>query len=80
MPETPLHTFLGTNMCFWGDLSSRTGFRPAGAEILFGSINRPEIHAGTKECVEGGLGHGESEYEATFGLAARNGELSPSVL
>ena len=28
---------------------------------------------------EGGFGHGESEYEVSFGLAPRNGELSPSV-
>ena len=34
---------------------------------------------GTKKCVEWGFGYGESEYEVSFGLAPRNGELSPSV-
>ena len=34
---------------------------------------------GTKKCVEGGFGYGESEYEVSFGLAPRNGELFPSV-
>ena len=29
-------------------------------------------------CVEWGFGYGESEYEASFGLAPRNVELSPS--
>ena len=33
---------------------------------------------GTKKYVEGGFGHGESEYEVSFGLAPRNGELSYS--
>ena len=33
---------------------------------------------GTKKCVEWGFGYGESEYEVSFGLAPRNGELSPS--
>ena len=33
---------------------------------------------GTKKCVEWGFGYGESEYEISFGLARRNGELSPS--
>ena len=28
---------------------------------------------------EWGFGYGESEYEVSFGLAPRNGELSPSV-
>ena len=34
---------------------------------------------GTKKYVEEGFGYGESEYEVSFGLAPRNGELSPSV-
>ena len=34
---------------------------------------------GTKKCVEFGFGYGESEYEVSFGLAPRNGELPPSV-
>ena len=34
---------------------------------------------GTKKHVEGGFGYGESEYEDSFGIAHRNGELSPSV-
>ena len=34
---------------------------------------------GTKKCVEWGFGYVESEYEVIFGLAPRNGELSPSV-
>ena len=34
---------------------------------------------GTKKCVEGAFGYGESEYEVSFGIAPRNGELSPSV-
>ena len=33
---------------------------------------------GTKKCVERDLGYGDSEYEVSFGLAPRNGELSPS--
>ena len=33
---------------------------------------------GTKKFVEGGFGYGESEYEVSFSLALRNGELSPS--
>ena len=33
---------------------------------------------GTKKYVEGGFGHGESEYELSFGLAPRNPELLPS--
>ena len=33
---------------------------------------------GTKKCVEWVFGYGESEYEVSFGLAPRNGELSPS--
>ena len=33
---------------------------------------------GTKKYVEGGFGYGESEYEVSFGLAPRNGELSLS--
>ena len=32
----------------------------------------------TKKCVEWGFGYGESEYEVSFGLAPRNGELLPS--
>ena len=34
---------------------------------------------GTEKCVEGDFGYGESEHEVSFGLAPRNGELSPSV-
>ena len=34
---------------------------------------------GIKKCVEWGFGYGESEYEVSFGLAPRNGELSLSV-
>ena len=33
---------------------------------------------GNKKCVKWGFGYGESEYEVSFGLAPRNGELSPS--
>ena len=33
---------------------------------------------GTKKCVEWGFGYRESEYEVSFGLASRNGELTPS--
>ena len=33
---------------------------------------------GTKEYVEGGFGYGESEYEISFDLAPRSGELWPS--
>ena len=33
---------------------------------------------GTKKYVEGGFGYGKSEYEVSFGLAPRNGELYPS--
>ena len=39
---------------------------------------RPKIPVGTKKCVEWGFGYGESEYKVSFGLAPRNGELSPS--
>ena len=36
---------------------------------------------GTTKCEEWGFRHGvgESEYEVSFGLAPRNGELSPSI-
>ena len=34
---------------------------------------------GTKRCVKWGFVFRESEYEVSFGIAPRNGELSPSV-
>ena len=49
---------------------------PAGNR--FGSVNRREIPVGTKKCVGWGSEYGESEYELGFGLAPRNGELSPN--
>ena len=39
----------------------------------------PKIPVGPKKCMEWGFGYGKSEYEVSFGLAPRNGELSPSV-
>ena len=44
----------------------------------FGSINPPKNTRGYQEMCGGGFGYGESEYEVSFGLATRNGELSPS--
>ena len=38
----------------------------------------PKIPVGAKRCVEWAFGYGKSEYKVSFGLAPRNGELSPS--
>ena len=51
---------------------------PAGAKILFGSVNPPKNTRGYPEICGGVFGHGESEYEVIFGLAPQNRELSPS--
>ena len=33
---------------------------------------------GSKKCVKWGFGYGKFEYQVSFGLAPRNGKLSPS--
>ena len=59
-------------------ISARAGIAvPAGNR--FGSVNPPKNTHGYQEMCGGGFGYGESEYEVSFGLAPRNGELSPSV-
>ena len=54
-----------------------TSARPGPKHCLARSIP-PKISMGTKECVELGSGYGSSEYEVSFRLAPRNGDLSPS--
>ena len=53
---------------------------PNNGNLETGSVReiRPKIPVGTKKCVGWGFGYGESEYEVSFGLAPRSGELSPS--
>ena len=77
--------FFGTRGCFWADLTNRTLILPGPRSLfrpenLFGSVNPPKIPVGVKKNVERGFGYGESEYEGSFGLAPRNGELSNSGL
>ena len=55
------HTFLGTHGCFRADLPDRTGFRPNSNP----GLSRNTVWFNRPEC------------EASFGLAPRNGELSP---
>ena len=52
---------------------------PARAEILFGSVFPPKNNPWVLRNVSsGGFSYGEPESEAGFGLAPRNGVLSPS--
>ena len=62
------------------DLLSRGLHAPGPrAEMLFGSVHPPRSTRGYQEMCGAGFGYGESEYEVSFGIAPRNGELSPSV-
>ena len=59
-------------------ISARTGAAvPVGNQC--GSVNPPKIARGYQEMCGVDFGYGESEYEVSFGLAPRIGELSPSV-
>ena len=54
-------------------------FQDRGAMTLRSArLNHPKLPVGTKKSVEGVFGYGESEYEASFGIVPRSGELSSS--
>ena len=62
-----------TEQYFGPDRGCCSGRKPA----RFGKSEQ-KIPVATKKCVELGFAHGKSEYEVSFALAPRNGELSPS--